>query len=545
MSDPIDLPTANGPVARPQTDNQRELARRLLEFQNVNPGFGPALVAFLKRDQSVITSCHQLDQSKWSLRVFPAEASRRQFSIDAEIQCMVTTHQPLQPRILRDLDALRRMPQCDQDVAILVAADEGAYGFTRDKKRCGFPVLCQSTADFERGLYASRTLREELTNLLRSVNHFDFSNEITSPADFFGRTDDIDAVLQLLQTGQSVGVFGLRKAGKSSLLHQVRSHLRERDTLSWYVQLNAVQDPDEFRVLLVQGLARAMREAGREVPPSLIIVDKVGEVRRTLQSDWQRRWLSDLGLLLDAASTDAVLVIDEIDLANEEEAYIEDIATVTPVGVSLPIVERGIRAELHGILQQLRGLIQTRRARGAPSLTLLTAGVAASIFSAAHRFAADNQLFEFATIRPLGSMTRGELAEMVRTLGKRSGLRFDEHVLIDDLYTEYGGHPHLTRRSCAFVADHRPAGANTAVPYHVARADLDAAFSSRGENSAWRSAHEVLNSFGFWYPQEADVLRKASLTDAPVEIGAAPHAHDFGLLGSDGHIRVRALLRDG
>jgi len=50
-----------------------------------------------------------------------------------------------------------------------------------------------------------------------------------------------------------------------------------------------------------------------------------------------------------------VLVIDEIDLANEEEAYIEDIATVTPVGVSLPIVERGIRAELHGILQQLRG----------------------------------------------------------------------------------------------------------------------------------------------------------------------------------------------
>lgn len=152
-----------------------------------------------------------------------------------------------------------------------------------------------------------------------------------------------------------------------------------------------------------------------------------------------RRWVYEMDALLDEIDTDVVVLLDETDLANEES-------------LDFDAVDLDERQAMNRVLQQLRGVIQIRNEPGKRKLSFLAAGVAASIFTSSVRFGRDNQLFGFASARPLGPMSRDEMREMVRVLGKRSGLRFDDHRLFDSLFAEYGGHPHLTRQACARVA---------------------------------------------------------------------------------------------
>ena len=118
--------------------------------------------------------------------------------------------------------------------------------------------------------------------------------------------------------------------------------------------------------------------------------------------------------MLDQIDADVVILLDETDLANEEAVDFDD-------------VERPERQAMNLVLQQLRGLIQIRNERGKRKLSFLAAGVAASLFTNSIRFGRDNQLFGFASARALGPMSQSEMRQMVRVLGKRSGLRFDDY----------------------------------------------------------------------------------------------------------------------
>ena len=106
------------------------------------------------------------------------------------------------------------------------------------------------------------------------MNHFDNSNEIREAADFFGRVDDLEALASLAVSGQSVGVFGLRRAGKTSLLYRVAETLRDRGIESIYVQLNAMADADHFREYLVESAARLVSRLGGRVPENSEMLNK-------------------------------------------------------------------------------------------------------------------------------------------------------------------------------------------------------------------------------------------------------------------------------
>ncbi len=498
------------------------------------PAFASELFSFLERDESKICYANVWQSHLGAMRVAPAPAIAQQFDISLEIPVLIATFgntRSLEPRVLRHLDTsnqLRGSTSADKDIAILVASDKRVYGYVQDRKRFSYPILVLHTQDLEAGKYRNTTLRAEIAKLMRSMNHFDYSNEILEPADFFGRVDEVEALTGLASAGQSVGVFGLRRAGKTSLLYRIADVLREKGIESIYIQLNLQSDSDHLRESLVEATARLLKACGGKVPSNSEMLYSDFTVRST--PNVARRWVYEMDALLDEIDRDLVVLIDETDLANEDEGDVDDL-------------EMEERKTMNRVLQQLRGLIQIRNDRGRKQLSFLTAGVGASIFTSAVRFGRDNQLFGFASARPLGPMSREEMRQMVRSLGKRSGLKFDGHELFDSLFGEYGGHPHLTRQACARVGEDVQRRGGLEVPYRVQLADLHLAYGSMAEGAPAHAAWEMFSSFRRWYPEEAAHVVTLLTSGAAVNPELITHAVDFGLCDERGGLRMGALRR--
>jgi hypothetical protein len=240
--------------------------------------------------------------------------------------------------------------------------------------------------------------------------------------------------------------------------------------------------------------------------------------------------LRDLGTVVDALADNVpgiVIVIDEID-------------TSLP-GRTLGNSEEEDELGLLRALAQLRAFIQRRDMQGKQRPVLLCAGVDPGLFERpkVRRFA--NPLYQFATVQFIKPLDRDELQEMVRTLGKRTGMRFRQHQLIDELLLEYGGHPLLTRQACSYIHRRRPVGA---VPYQVTLDDLDAATTATGPGTALSHARDVPVSFEEWYPEESALLEERLAAGAPpVGSSGLDHAVWYGILREDGSAQIRALLR--
>lgn len=516
------------------SQRQAKLQQSKLGITQRYPDFAPQLFSFLERDQSTICWANTWHDSRLStLRVAPSPAIARQFSINLEIPLLIATYETsLQPRVLRQLDTskeLRESTSADKDFAILVATDRNAERFTRDRTRFSYPILTIYTDDLRDGKYLTTDLRSEIARSMRSMNHFDNSNEIHQAADFFGRVQDVEALTHLASVGQSVGIFGLRRAGKTSLIHQVRQQLERRDIKSIYVQLNGIVDADDLRQVLVRETARVLSDAGGSVPKNSGMLDNNFEL--THDNVAAKRWIYELDALVQQIDTDMVIALDETDHANEETVQHDESSTAD-------------RRQMNLVIQHLRGLIQRRADRSDRKLSLLAAGTAASIFEQSIRFGRDNQLFGFASSRPLGSMPRDEMREMVRVLGKRSGLRFDDHRVFDSLLEEYGGHPHLTRQACARVVEKVQADPKADVPHHVSMEDLESVYRSTAENSPAHATRQTFRAFEYWYPDEADVIMEAVKDSKPARPDSITHAVDFGICDSSGNLRQRALRRE-
>ncbi len=407
------------------------------------------------------------------------------FDIELEILCVATPWHELEPRIanrIRDTVALN--PRVDENFVIVVSYDPNAERMLR--KRGDIAVLVLSGEELRRGGYDERGFASLMASGLAAIDHFDVTVPVSTPGSFFGRARDVEDVRTRLSRGQHVGVFGLRKAGKTSLLNRVSELMRQEARPVVRVDLNQTINNDRlFRVLVVQGLATRARESEVRMPKLRVL----GQALQALDDvDVTALWLEDIGNLVDAIGRDVVLVLDEID-------------TITPT--TGPLSTRDPFAMIDA-MAQLRGLIQAREADGKRGIALLSAGVDPSIFEKPSWERRNNPLYLFSSLKYLQPFDRDELAVMVRALGKRSGLRFDAHTLIDQLFSEYGGHPLLTRQACSWVHQHRT---STAIPYHVTGAEIQVAVGARGPNTPGSHLADVMSSFEDWFADEATLVR--------------------------------------
>jgi hypothetical protein len=193
------------------------------------------------------------------------------------------------------------------------------------------------------------------------------------------------------------------------------------------------------------------------------------------------------------------------------------------------------------VLSKFRGSLQQLRADGHAAPVVLAAGINPHLIEQAHLQGRPNPLFQFLKIHYIEPFGREELAQMVRALGKKTGLKFTDAKVIDELHLEYGGHPLLTRQACSFVHHHRPQGR---VPHDVSLSELERAFVARGSNTPLHHVTQAADEFATIFPEEGQHVREALSTPAlKIDLSQAIHARAYGLADQDGALALRALSR--
>jgi hypothetical protein len=441
----------------------------------------------------------------------------------------VERYAQVEPRLLTLIQSrLRDNARLEEGFAIIVSNDP-EFRTTARRKRGQLALVDLQLADLAD---RTRDLREHLAAVLVTLDHFRMTDPVKESSGFFGRGSDIGELSAALNRGQSVGVFGLRKTGKTSLLNELLSRRRQAGRVVADLDLSTIIDNGayEFRVRLTSALRRALDDAG--IPaPRLRLLTAAGEVRRDIDDEFVRRnWFRDVESLVGAAPGRVELFIDEVDQAYPPRSllYPDDAESV------------------YRAMIQLRGLLQESDPE--MGLTLACFGVDPALFEVPIIEQRDNLLYKLVRLHWLAPMPRDEMNEMLRNLGKRMGVRFVDHTPIDAIFGFTGGHPLLARMACSQVIRAIP---DRPIPYYIDAPSIARVLVESGHDTVRSQVADVIKSFQAWFPDEADLvallisgipddelLARSEISD---DLTLVEHAISYGLLTPELQLRIKAL----
>lgn len=291
-----------------------------------------------------------------------------------------------------------------------------------------------------------------LSRALRVRDRFDNSEPVRTPGEFFGREALVNDIVQRLYEGHPVGVMGLRKVGKSSVLRRVEdrmlglgdamavtafvscngsdikgshwSHLARRLVNDWGASLTRVAGALQRPVSLnrVRAVSEVVQRGSR--------ITDTGEVARALNTDFNRLFRAAANL---AGSSDAVRFV----------AFLDEADHLHPEAGDAPGWTDGF-FEFWDTMQALkRGHAHPR------ALGWMLGGVNPHILEAGSFRGRPNPLFE-TSVEYLQQMTAAEADEMLNGLGRPMGLSFSPQA-VNEAFTFTGGHPWLLRRVGSMV----------------------------------------------------------------------------------------------
>jgi hypothetical protein len=238
---------------------------------------------------------------------------------------------------------------------------------------------------------------------------FEYKGIVREPTEFFGRQAEIDQVLDRISRGQQVGLYGIHKIGKSSLLEQLRRSLHVSHPQLTVIQVELDGQgacPGDFYHLVLQRLSGT-----KDLPPPQALTATM--FRKALAEFHESR-------AKERPSHRIVLIVDEY-------AYL----------LPDPRGEGG----LPGFIEVL-GVLKTMHQEG--WLSLLPCGRSAALNRQAGWKQGENPFLDLLHPHFLGPLTRAETDALMTTLGRRGQLTFMPDGL-SEVYAETAGHPSLSR----------------------------------------------------------------------------------------------------
>jgi hypothetical protein len=278
-----------------------------------------------------------------------------------------------------------------------------------------------------------KNLQSVLDAFVGRDDPFFYSNPVSVPGDFYGRKDMVAALVRDLDRGQSVGLFGMRKIGKTSLVQHI---LRTRTGPTIYIDCQGLTHPVTILRRLPHELHLSLTKLMPKVQwPKFSSFDEEETVDLEVLADAASRYLRDLHGLYAAQSNSAgkiTVILDEVD-------------RVVP-GPDQPI---SYVDEYESLFGSIRGLGQGVER----ILVCMVAGFSADITQkdvGLSRRTAGNPVYAFFNVCRLRPMEVDETALMMNGLGSRARLLFTR-AGSQRLHLWSGGHPFLSRLIGSFI----------------------------------------------------------------------------------------------
>jgi hypothetical protein len=348
--------------------------------------------------------------------------------------------------------------------------------------------------------------------------------------DFFGRRPLLAELHDMIAISQPIGLFGLRKTGKTSVLQALREREEAEGHAVLYIDMFEGNANERIFPWLYWTLSNELYQRAKEYLDrdfawtfggKFVSHQKFGSLSVPDAFFTELKQVLKAFACQPAGSRRIVLMLDEWEVLYEHD----------PV-------------QTFKFLGGLRGAQQSF-----PSVfSLICTGANSSVSEISQIKERDNPVFGYLKPYYLPFLTEQETDEMIKLLGLRSGVKFEPEA-ISEVYKQAAGHPLMTRGLCAFASRRSNKEATTA--FSVGREDVVVA-ARRYRQDNRHIFEEIHDRLQRDYPEELHILndlaisRKTAVRDQRTHAGASDHLCAYQIVEeSASGLRIRMkMLQD-
>ncbi len=461
----------------------------------------------------------------WALHVRLPFELEQHFSITRQflVYCVCTSD--LRPRDVSRLPALIRDAgaEVEADFSMLISGDSLAKTklteWASERSAGGITIVPLSRSTLVTLLKKNRetALTHVIEQWISERNLYDERAPVTGER-FHGRASLLrDFDRHLAKGGGDLGLFGLRRIGKTSVLLELADRLRQREGIvPVFIDLEGTT-----------GAAHAANRIGEELARSM---SRIGTLT-------ERQALSALGMPSDWSSIEPRLLIGKVADALRDAltgGVLRDSRLVLMLDEAEALLPSADQPRDYAV-DLFRSIRSVSQETG--RLNLVLAGVNAMPTESPFLGDQDNPLFGSLGVHYLGPLEPEECEEMIRKIGRRMQVRWDGKAAAE--ITEYvGAHPLLARLAASELVSR--------YPERPLRPNLDHAKSILDGFPERQSPifEQMIQSLRRYYPGELEVLQVVAdgdqvfatelLEDDPALVN---HLAGYGVLGRE-HLTI-------
>lgn len=449
----------------------------------------------------------------------PEEYIKEGFGIEKECMLIFSHYTEMEARAIRAAEELIvKYPfknRVDNLCFFLVSDDEKVEDWVKsyydpsNNSRIIFPF---SLKELEENKGNSWYIREKLRQYSFDKDLFGYTLPLRDDSSFFGRQQILGRYIDSIKRCQNRGIFGLRKTGKTSLLFKINRTIVEQKIGQVFF----------FDCKNPQVRKKRWFELLNDI--NLSISGRIG-IKNFECSKEPLKSISSFQYLMKKASDKGVKII----LIFDEIEYISYYAKI----------DKHWEQDYFEFWQTLWSEQSTFA-----NLCFIICGVNAYVTEKDSINGVQNPLFGIIQSEYLKGLSMEETNTMIKTLGKRMGLKFD-YDAIQFLYEQYGGHPMLTRLACSWLNRYL---LDEVRPLALTKDKVKSFQNDIDEDPAFFSYFgHVVSEIKQFYPDEyemMEILASGQVSDF-MELSEAnefiQHLNSYGLISKNNNIPYISL----
>jgi hypothetical protein len=334
----------------------------------------------------------------------PIKRIARLLTADRELLILFSSFTDQQPRTIDTATSLIEQSEVrlEHSIAVIVHADpEGNFKLKNWGREAGLSVI---PINAQHKLPQGDDLEKLMFVEFFSHDAFDVTGPVSDDARFYGRRSEALDIARQLQTGQVRSSLGIRKIGKTSIIHRILnvSHATyDCSSVMIDCSRDAIWQMSDSQLLYSISLA----------VEAAIIAPQRYEIAQHYKGNVELSEAADSLLAKCICSPRPILVFfDEIDY-------------ITP---SSPVTDHW-RKQFNSFWRNLRAVYQEALRQGT-KLSLFVGGVSTKWFRVAEIDGIENAALAFVPEEYLSPLASGASAAMIKTVGRTSGLQFENDV---------------------------------------------------------------------------------------------------------------------
>ncbi|HEY9127432.1 MAG TPA: AAA-like domain-containing protein [Acidobacteriaceae bacterium] len=357
----------------------------------------------------------------------PSKRVKAILDIQRELLCLVSSYTEQQARTIAFAKRIiaGSNGRLEQNVCLLVHRE--ARGNSKLKKwgrEQGLTVLPIYVSG--NTVPGGNELEKALSFEFFSQDPFDITGPVASDAQFFGRRTEAQELARKLQNGQIRSCFGIRKIGKTSIMHRI---------------LHEIEDNFECKTIF----ADCQKDSIFSLSAPQLLMSFAKTIQKSSQSH--------------SRVFEVVPHNQDVDLAQASQVFLDSVSSVdVPVVLAFDEVDYIApgsptaphwKSDFIPFWRNVRAAYQSA-GRAEKTLSIFVCGVSSKWFSVESIDGLENAALAFVPEEYLSPLPRGASAAMIRSVGPVAGLRFDESSA-EFIAQNCSDMPFWIRKACSYI----------------------------------------------------------------------------------------------